>query len=492
MPAFAWQPLVAATELLQIIAWGLPLLLLTALSYFIEEYTKFRTRWRLLVLATLLSFIKPLVMGYEHLDTGVINPLHETILNVPLLIGIGIGVYTSINLLTFQKLRVGKTRDVVDILIAVGVVIPLMARFDGRIPNFEMWDLTAYNLSIAMLVLIFLVIGKTIRNYIPRHGKTMYALVVLASLLLPVNMLLKNYSCMALKECEAGKLITFGVGIQSIGNFLLAFVVLLLIREAKIRGTHLTPAEERKTDLNPMKFRLKKGFGYLLNDVDGKRGFEIFNEYIAHKFHGLGITRTKPELIRDEYGLRTTPILWMTTAETEDKTVRPTDLERLLLVIKDFISNGGGLILFIERLDYLIAENGFGRVLNFIYRLNDLIVSSDCILVVSTNFDTLTREQVGQLVQEFKDLGGAGQVVLNDGLYAMLDFIYSENGAGRRPSFRKITDTFGITKTTTRKRVYDLMDKRLIRVVEDGKFKLLEVTEEGRTVMKSPVGPRGW
>jgi DNA-binding MarR family transcriptional regulator len=166
-------------------------------------------------------------------------------------------------------------------------------------------------------------------------------------------------------------------------------------------------------------------------------------------------------------------------------------LDRLLLIIKDFISNEGELILLIERLDYLVAENGFSKVLDFIYRLNDVIVSSRCILLVSTNLETLSKEQKTQLVQEFKDVGGTEQIVLNEPLYELLEFIFTENNSGKRPSFKRITDRFGVTKTTTRKRVYELIDRHLVRIVEDGKFKLLEVTEHGRDVMKNPVGPRG-
>lgn len=374
MPALDWQPLVAVTEVLRVTAWGLPLLLLTALSYYLEEYTKFKTRWRILVIATILSFIQPLMVSYEYREIGEIIPLHEAIGNTLLLIAISIGVYTSLTLLRFQRIKIGKTRDVVDILATIGAIVPVMAFLDDRISKVESWNLVVHNLSIALLVLIFLIIGKTLRNYIPKHGNLVYSIVVFASMLLPLNLFMKDYSCISGSACETGGLPLLGIAAQSAGNLLLAMAVFALVREAKIRGILLTPAEERMVNRIPMKYRLKTGFSYLINESDGKKGFEVFNEHIAHRYHGLGITRTKPELIREEYGLRTTPLLWMTTAETEHKSTKPEDLDRLLLIIKDFISNEGELILLIERLDYLVAENGFSKVLDFIYRLNDVIV----------------------------------------------------------------------------------------------------------------------
>lgn len=474
------HPITLLINILKIITWAFPLFLLTILSYYLEKYTKFKTQWKLLVGATLISLLPPL-MEYELLG------------NTVLLASMGLGAYASLKLLRFQNTRLGKTRDAVDILVTIGVVVPILALIDARIQLPDTLSLMANNLSTTLLVLIFLITGKTLRNYIPRHGNTVYTIVILAALLLPITLAVKDYVCIVNpSECAKSPLLLFGIMVQSIGSILLALGVFILIREAKIRGIHLTPAEKKEVPDSPLKYRLKKGYSYIIHETNGKKGFEIFSEYINHKHHGFGIIRTKPDRVREEYGLRTTPMLWMTTAETEQKSVKPQDLERLLLIMKDFIKTESKSILLVERLDYLISENGFNKTLTFVHRLNDLIVSSDCVLVVSMSLNTLAQEQRSQLMAELKDLSDSDKIVLNESLYQLLEFIYNENESGKRPSFKKITDTFQITKTTTRKRIYELIDKHLIKIIEDGKFKLLEVTEEGKNIMKSPVGPKGW
>lgn len=492
MPVLDWYLLIPATSILVTVNWGFALVLLAALAYYIEKYTKFKTKWELLAIATILLLSHSIIKTYDYYTIGSLDLPHDLVANTLLLAGMLLGAYASMNLLKFQKTYIGKTRDIVEILATVGVVIPSLAYLGGRITMLNAWTLMEYNTSIVLLVLVFLIIGKIIRNYVPKHGKLVYAITVFASMLLPVNMLLRSYAQISLTVLDYREMIIFlGRIVQSTGNLLLAAAALMLIREAKIRGIHLVPTELKTVDKTPMRYRLKNGFSYMIQDTDGKKGFEIFKDNISHKHNGLGITRTNPDRVREEYGLRTTPILWMTTAETEHKMVKPTDLERLLFIIKDFISNEGD-ILFIEKLDYLISENGFKHTLNFIHRLNDIIVQSDCILVVSMNLDTLTMEERNQLLQEFQDLTGTDNIILNEPLYEVLSYIYTENKAGRRPSFKRITDRFDITKTTTRRRVYELENKRLVRVIDDGKFKLLEVTETGGNLMKNPVGPRGW
>jgi hypothetical protein len=493
MPASDWYVITSVSNsVLDIVVWGFPLILTTVLAYYIEKYTKFKTRWQFLAAGTLLALVHSAIIIYDYQTVGMSNPSHEVMGDTLLTLGMILGAYASLNLLQFQKISIGKTKDFVEIAATVGFIIPALAYLGERIPAYETWSLIAHNLSVTLLALIFLIIGKLIRNYVPRHGRMVYLLTAVASMLLSLNIPLRSYAFITVRPGEYQELlIMVGLLLQSAAAVLLALSAAMLIREAHIRGIHLTSAKTESRGDEPLRYRLKKGFSYILSDADGARGLDIFKDYVLHNNNGLGITRTKPDIIRDEHGLRTTPILWMTTAETEHKSVRPTDLERLLFIIKDFISNKGDIV-FIERLDYLIAENGFRQALSFIHRLNDLVVSSDCILVVSMNFSTLPMEQRNQLMQEFKDLSGEDNMVLNESLYEVLNYVYLENQAGRRPSYKKVTDKFGITKTTTRRRIYELEVKKLLRVIDDGKFKLLEVTEAGRDVMKNPVGPKGW
>lgn len=485
-------PPVMVTSALGVLAWGLPLVLLITLVYCIEKYTKFKTRWKLLLPALAIVLAGQTIISYDLWSLGSINPWHETVGNTLLLTGILTGAYTCLTLLRFQNISIGKTRDIVEVVLTAGVVVPAIAFIDGRLSTLNAWNLFAYNTSVALLIIIFLVIGKTIRNYIPRQGRLTYALVVFASMLLPLNLAARAYSYVYYVNFGYGSaLMLFGVLMQSAGNVFLAAAVFILIREAKIRGMHIMPSSEEKTDKKPIQYRLKKGFSYMIHEIDCKKGFEIFSDHVAYDYRGLGITRTKPDRIRQVYGMRTTPVLWVTSVETEHKSIRPNDLERLSLIIRDFIANQGNF-LFIERLDFFVAENGFEKTLNFIHRMNDLVMCNDCILLVSMNLNTLAFEQRAQLLQDFESLEDLGGVVLSEPLYEVLDFVYSENNSGRRPSFKTVTQNFNITKTTTRRRLFELERLNLVRVIEEGKFKLLEVTQRGGDVLLSPVGPRGW
>ncbi len=77
------------------------------------------------------------------------------------------------------------------------------------------------------------------------------------------------------------------------------------------------------------------------------------------------------------------------------------------------------------------------------------------------------------------------EVEIPDEIYEVLRFVYSKNRVGERPSIKDVMSSFGITRNTAKKRVQQLCDRGLIRIIKDGRLKVLEVTEEGREVMRA-------
>jgi len=69
-------------------------------------------------------------------------------------------------------------------------------------------------------------------------------------------------------------------------------------------------------------------------------------------------------------------------------------------------------------------------------------------------------------------------------IYEILRFVYAQNRVGERPSIKDVMTNFGITRNTAKKRVAYLAERGLIKMIKDGRMKVLEVTEEGREVMR--------
>lgn len=48
-----------------------------------------------------------------------------------------------------------------------------------------------------------------------------------------------------------------------------------------------------------------------MNEEKPIKSNEIFLDLVTHSVHGLYITRTIPQRIRERYGLKKTPIIWL-------------------------------------------------------------------------------------------------------------------------------------------------------------------------------------
>ncbi|MFH0863378.1 MAG: DUF835 domain-containing protein [Candidatus Altiarchaeota archaeon] len=492
MPAQGeWFLVNTVANILSLVTWVIPLLSLAILSYCIEHYTRFKTQWRAYIVAMVLATAYPAITSYYISVYGDTTSESQLIASTILLLGTIIAAFASLQLLNFQKISLDRTQNTVKGLALIGIVIPIISFFAGYTNDATAWHLIAYNLSVTSMVLVFLAIGKLTQNYIPRYRLLAYSSARLGSMLLIVDPVLVNYVYVYGIGSGAKYVIRLvGVLTQCFAVLLLLVTVVMLILEAQARGVHLIPLGEKK-DKKPQKYRLKKGYCYLILEETPTQSMEIFTEFVTHNHHGLMLTRTQPSRVRQSFGLRTTPVLWMTNAKTDEKTVKPTDLDRIAFIIKDFIRFDIDSIILIQRLDYLITENDFNTVLKFIHNLNDIIMASRCMLLISLDPSTLSREKLALLTQELEDLTNADKITLGEPLYSVLLFVSAENLRRRTPSFKSITKKFLITKTTARKRIYELESKGLLRILNEGRYKFLEVTDKGKAIVTSPASVKG-
>jgi len=130
--------------------------------------------------------------------------------------------------------------------------------------------------------------------------------------------------------------------------------------------------------------------GYLIKEEVPDRSYEIFRDWVTHGHQGLCITRDFPAKIRKKYGLEKTPIIWLSTSDTEN-TVPPQNLSALFYHIENFLKKSKNGILLISGLEYLITHNTYQSVLKFIQLLNEQIAIREAVLIVPVS--PLTMEE---------------------------------------------------------------------------------------------------
>jgi len=159
------------------------------------------------------------------------------------------------------------------------------------------------------------------------------------------------------------------------------------------------PANEI-TVVTERKYTLDEATGYLIKEESGEKSYEVFTEHVTHGHQGLCVTRDFPSKVRKRYGLQKTPIIWLSTAETDEVTVAPQNLSALYYQIETFLKKSEKGIILLSGMEYLISQNTYQSVLKFIQLLNELIAVKGAILLVSLSPLTLDEKDLKTLERE--------------------------------------------------------------------------------------------
>jgi PAS domain S-box-containing protein len=164
----------------------------------------------------------------------------------------------------------------------------------------------------------------------------------------------------------------------------------------------ITPAVEN-TLKSEMKYSLEGGERFLIENPQPDKGFDIFLDCVTHGIQGFSICRTHPKKIKRKYGLKKTPVLWLSTSGAENS-IDPKDLAKINHIINEFLQKASNSVVLLEGIEYLIIQNDFDPVIKTIHSLNDYITISDSRLLIPVNPKTLSEKELSILEKEFSIL----------------------------------------------------------------------------------------
>ena len=192
--------------------------------------------------------------------------------------------------------------------------------------------------------------------------------------------------------------------VKSFGNVSERFDSSLLIGQTKraaiLKNIDLSYAKERAERTKPEK-ELDKGKVYLAKETRCETSFDAFSDQVNHGVQGLCVTRQKPDVVRKDYMMEKTPIIWLTRNEEKgEKCLAPTDIPRIHLVITDFLEKFQDSVVLIEGLEYLITNNNFPTTLKLIQLISDKVMLHDSRLILSISPSSISDKELALLEKD--------------------------------------------------------------------------------------------
>lgn len=143
-------------------------------------------------------------------------------------------------------------------------------------------------------------------------------------------------------------------------------------------------------------YELRRGFSYLVKETKPTKSFEIFVDQVTHNIQGLCVTRQHPSIIRKEWGLEKTPIIWLSN-QLGKVYVNPSNIGILSDTIIRFVEKSGDGVILIDGIEFLIVNNDFEKVLRLVHHVTEAVMENRSRLIISIDPRTLEIRELALL-----------------------------------------------------------------------------------------------
>ncbi|MDH7508697.1 MAG: chromosomal replication initiator protein DnaA [Methanomassiliicoccales archaeon] len=156
--------------------------------------------------------------------------------------------------------------------------------------------------------------------------------------------------------------------------------------------------------IKEFKFDLAGGQSYLVEEPKPEVAHRAFVSKVQEGYKGLAITRGHPRNLAGKLGQLQATIYWLTDRESTVVQTLPPSLERIMLVIEEFIRTNEKCVILLDDIQYLISNTTFEGIVRFIRSVVDEISETPSIFVVSVNEESLSPQDRSILEREMEVL----------------------------------------------------------------------------------------
>jgi hypothetical protein len=142
---------------------------------------------------------------------------------------------------------------------------------------------------------------------------------------------------------------------------------------------------------------LARGLNHLVLENGRGVAMAAFRDIVSST-PGLCVTGLAPARVATRFGLERTPILWITSASSDPRTVRPNALDfELVHTVLKFLRENPETAVLLDDLDYLANVAGFDAVARFLKRVTNQASAAKGTVIVAAGQGTLSLDQVAML-----------------------------------------------------------------------------------------------
>lgn len=164
------------------------------------------------------------------------------------------------------------------------------------------------------------------------------------------------------------------------------------------------PFPVKETAIKPIKNmnleKLREHNLILIKEKRPAKSYRVFLSLLADKRVGLIITRSHPDIIREEYGLEKTPVIWLAKQPGPNR-IEPSNISILKHAVNEYLHTGEKVVIIIDSLEYIMENNDSDKVMRMLFDVRDEIIMTNSTLIISLDPDTIEMQKMAFLEREF-------------------------------------------------------------------------------------------
>lgn len=178
---------------------------------------------------------------------------------------------------------------------------------------------------------------------------------------------------------------------------------------AAILEFHLRNIKEKASPKKELRIdvELTEGESYLVEEASRDYSHGIFAYLVEDGMTGLGITRANPRGLRSRIGKGEAQIYWLTDHETKSEETISPSLEKIMVVVEEFLSKNDRCVVLIDDLQYLVSSNNFEGAVRFIRSLVDKMSEKKAMFLMSVDPASLNNQERSIIEREMNVIRSA-------------------------------------------------------------------------------------
>jgi chromosomal replication initiator protein DnaA len=147
---------------------------------------------------------------------------------------------------------------------------------------------------------------------------------------------------------------------------------------------------------------LTDGVSYLIEERKANASHALAASKLSEGYKAMAITRSHPRYLRERCLDGEPRILWLTDHESKQENTIPPSLERIMLLIDEFMEEDGRKIILLDDVQYLMSNTSFEGVVRFIRSVVDKVHEDVTIFIVSVDPESLDPQDRSVLEREME------------------------------------------------------------------------------------------